>query len=451
MNKHNIHSLYHNMGIHNQWPREWREEGGEFIVENVKCKTIFIDAQILLMKSHVKETDTTWREFVMRNFSQTVSRYHTKADTVILSFDNYDSVPIFKSIEQNRKISTNKTSFNFKKGENLPNRPPEQQIWVQALQNRTFKSNIISLIATLMTSEYNPPRKGTTMIIDFVNCVRIDYKTQGQERSVMPTMNAMGESDVKFMRYIEIFRDIIVDSIDSDVLLIALLYKTKHPNSGNIYIKRYKINLKSDEEKHSSDKKRKLIEPKPSKEYEIINIEILKNMLHSCMKQAIGIGQIQCEQHFTHILVFMVLLCGCDYSRKLPRVGVRSVWDNMHIIVPALLQCTQYDTNSSHFSVDLDLCINTLMVDIYSHVYNKHVKQTDPCIQMVLQDLQNSKLSDKIKNEMPTYFSLDSTIRNIQWVVNYWGLENGDPPCDSGGSDGFALHNNRVVFADSIL
>jgi len=439
------------MGIHNQWPREWREEGGEFIVENVKCKTIFIDAQILLMKSHVKETDTTWREFVMRNFSQTVSRYHTKADTVILSFDNYDSVPIFKSIEQNRRISTNKTSFNFKKGENLPNRPPEQQIWVQALQNRTFKSNIISLIATLMTSEYNPPRKGTTMIIDFVNCVRIDYKTQGQERSVMPTMNAMGESDVKFMRYIEIFRDIIVDSIDSDVLLIALLYKTKHPNSGNIYIKRYKINLKSDEEKHSSDKKRKLIEPKPSKEYEIINIEILKNMLHSCMKQVIGIGQIQCEQHFTHILVFMVLLCGCDYSRKLPRVGVRSVWDNMHIIVPALLQCTQYDTNLSHFSVDVDLCINTLMVDIYSHVYNKHVKQTDPCIQMVLQDLQNSKLSDKIKNEMPTYFSLDSTIRNIQWVVNYWGLENGDPPCDSGGSDGFALHNNRVVFADSIL
>jgi len=70
---------------------------------------------------------------------------------------------------------------------------------------------------------------------------------------------------------------------------------------------------------------------------------------------------------------------------------------------------------------------------------------------MVLQDLQNSKLSDKVKNEMPTYFSLDSTIRNIQWVVNYWGLENSDPLCDFNGSDGFALHNNKVVFADSIL
>jgi len=72
----------------------------------------------------------------MRNFSQTVSRHYAKADTVIFSFDNYDSVLIFKSIEQNRRINANKTGFDFKKGENLPNCPPEQKIWVQALQNR---------------------------------------------------------------------------------------------------------------------------------------------------------------------------------------------------------------------------------------------------------------------------------------------------------------------------
>ena len=103
------------------------------------------------------------------------------------------------------------------------------------------------------------------------------------------------------------------------------------------------------------------------------------------------------------------------------------------------------------FSVDIDLCINSLMVDIYSHVYSKHVKTQEPSIDMVLEDLQNSKLSDKIKSEMPTYCSLESTIRNIQWVVNYWGVENGDPLCDHNGADGFTLHNNRVVFSDRIL
>ena len=436
------------MGINNQWPREWKEEGDEFVVENIKCKTVFIDAQILLMKSNVKDTDTSWREFVKRNFFQVVSRYHAKSDTVIVSFDNYDNVPIFKSIEQNRRVDVSKTSFDFKKGDALPSCPPKQNIWVQALQNRTFKSNIISVISNILTSEYNPPRKATTMIVDFVNCVRIDYTTLGQKRSVMEEMNAMGESDVKFMRYIEIFRDIVVDSIDSDVLLIALLYKSRHPTSGNIYVKRYKINPKSDNDK---DKKRKLDAPRPSKEYELINIQILKDMLHSPMKQSIGITHVQCEQHFSNILVFMVLLCGCDYSRKLPRVGVRSVWDNMHIIVPALLHCTQYDVQTALFSVDVDLCIHSLMVDIYSHVYSKHVKTQELSIDMVLEDLQNSKLSDKIKSEMPTYFSLESTIRNIQWVVNYWGVENGDPLCDHNGADGFTLDNNRVVFSDRTL
>jgi len=37
------------------------------------------------------------------------------------------------------------------------------------------------------------------------------------------------------------------------------------------------------------------------------------------------------------------------------------------------------------FSVDIDLCINSLMVDIYSHVYSKHVKTQEPSIDMVLE------------------------------------------------------------------
>jgi len=167
------------------------------------------------------------------------------------------------------------------------------------------------------------------------------------------------------------------------------------------------------------------------------------------MRQAIGVSEVVCEGQFSGILVFMTLLCGCDYSRKLPRIGVRSVWENMHVIVPALLKCTQYDTTTSFFSVDVEQCINTMMVGIYSQVFRKHVKCADACMVAVLTELNNSSLSDKLKTELPTYFSLDSTIRNIQWVINYWNLENTDPQCDPAGSHGFVVDSkHRVVFAD---
>ena len=45
------------------------------------------------------------------------------------------------------------------------------------------------------------------------------------------------------------------------------------------------------------------------------------------------------------MLSFMVLLCGCDYSKKLPRIGVKSLWDNFDVVVPAILECTSYTDN----------------------------------------------------------------------------------------------------------
>ena len=91
------------------------------------------------------------------------------------------------------------------------------------------------------------------------------------------------------------------------------------------------------------DKKRKIKGEKDSKEYEVLDSGVLKDILHASIRQAIGIPHVVYEGQFSGILGFITLLCGCDYSCKLPRVGVRSVWENMHVILPALLKCTQYD------------------------------------------------------------------------------------------------------------
>ena len=117
------------MGFDSQWPKIWSENSSSFVVERVTCKTVFIDAQIQLMKSFVKEDEESWRSFIQRTFFAPIAEFHRRYDTVIVCFDNYQNVPIFKSIEQSKRISTAAAStntFKFKASDTLPSRPYEQ-------------------------------------------------------------------------------------------------------------------------------------------------------------------------------------------------------------------------------------------------------------------------------------------------------------------------------------
>jgi len=446
------------MGFDSQWPKMWGEQSKAFVVDRVPCKTIFIDAQIQLMKSFVKEDETSWRDFVHRTFLVPIAEFHRRYNTVIVCFDNYQNVPIFKSIEQSKRVagSASTSTFQFKAGDALPNRPYAQKIWVQALQNRSFKSNIISLITSMMAAEYVPPRRATTLVIDFVNATRIDYHTQGVTRAILDTMKPMGESDVKFMRYVPLFGDMCVDSIDSDVLLIAALYLSRNSYRGNLYVRRYKTRLPPPK----TDKKRKMgedAEPAPVEkkrlEYEIIHINLFMQVLHTRMTLASAQHTTElptpiAPAHLTAMLSFMVLLCGCDYSKKLPRIGVKSLWDNFDVVVPAMLACTSY--SNSVFSVDAQQSIDGLIASLYTRVYTKHVGphsiSAQHTMQTVLTRLHASTLSERTKLELPTHLSLGTTLRNIEWVINYWAIENGDPACPIDGTHGFQLVNNKVVF-----
>ena len=39
------------MGIHSDWPKLWNLEGSQFKVQKAPVDTVFIDGQIMLMKS----------------------------------------------------------------------------------------------------------------------------------------------------------------------------------------------------------------------------------------------------------------------------------------------------------------------------------------------------------------------------------------------------------------
>jgi len=481
------------MGIASDWAKIFHNEGDSFVVQQpeASCKSIFIDAQIVLMRSCIKE-DETWKDYVRRSFFSLITKHFATFDVVILSFDFYGSVPIFKSLTQTSRVDKVKSGFTFDDRQTLPPSPPDPAIWSQAIMNRDFKTKLISFITTMILSEYTPPRRGVTLLVDFVNVTKvswkpitIDYASRDPVRTVLTDMLPMGEGDVKFLRFIQLFGDLLVDSIDSDCLLIAAHYIVRHKYTKNLYIRRYKTRMPESTAgigvtldnmvvtgggaaQAARAGKRTLTgalqgpggilkgppegglggSRRAKLEYEIVHVNMLVEMLHLSMKQAvprnIDTGD---ALHLNAVLIFVVLLCGCDYSKKLPRIGVRGVWERLHILVPALLTSTSYNQQEV-FVVDVDQTINTMVSGLYASAFSKHVDaQNAGDMDAVLLQLQHSKLAAKTKQDMPTHESLRTMILNIEWVINYWAIENGDPVCNIDGSNGFSMNNkNKLVW-----
>jgi hypothetical protein len=278
--------------------------------------------------------------------------------------------------------------------------------------------------------------------------IRIQY-TPGNvgKRDTLTDMNHMGESDVKFMRYVEMMGDIVVDSIDSDVLLIAMLYVQKTNFLRNVWVRRYKVKTAS-EVKESSLGKRKN-NTKKKKEYEVVNIASFVQIMHSCASQAIG-PEVQIEESkLTYILVMIFMLTGSDYTRKIPRIGPKSVWDKLHIIVPLALLCVQATDaqNLQNYSIDPQKCTDILFSNMYREMFHKHVQTDEDDYDQVRQDLLESKLSEKIKSEIFTKDQLLCTAANIEWVITYWQQINTNPEIDVvNGKHGFCILDGKVRY-----
>ena len=155
------------MGINSDWPKVWKDEGSAFIADKIPrdTSTIFIDGQILLMQSKV-EGQKTWRDFALNFFGHRLSRAHGSFDHIVLAFDNYRVIPVFKSIEQAKRVKRG-APFPFHDGDALGDGPPDPVVWGSALQNRTYKTHVICVLVELLLDAYRlraaAPRSRSTL------------------------------------------------------------------------------------------------------------------------------------------------------------------------------------------------------------------------------------------------------------------------------------------------
>ena len=99
---------------------------------------------------------------------------------------------VYKSIEQLKRSTLNRKPFDFEKGSEPPRRPPSGDVWADAMQNRNYKTVVISIICKILAATYKPPTRPRVLVVDFVNVIKIDYGHYETKREVMPTFQPMG-------------------------------------------------------------------------------------------------------------------------------------------------------------------------------------------------------------------------------------------------------------------
>ena len=229
-----------------------------------------------------------------------------------------------------------------------------------------------------------------------------DTETNGRERR-------------QVLRHIALFGNLLIESVDSDVLLIAMQFM-QHKMELNIYVRR--IASKPIEESGAAVGKRKAGDgrKRPATEYEIINIKKLLLTVHSAIKQAVGGGFVLTSEQMTRYAVFLMLITGSDYSKKIAQIGPSFVWDHLHVSIPMLSLCCMEQDDG--FLVDEQACIDMLFVALYKEKFQKHVKDDSMDYASVYRDLQESKLNDRtVLVARPQLIGLPDTHRVLDHAV----------------------------------
>lgn len=308
----------------------------------------------------------------------------------------------YKSIEQALRTARSK-SFAFSGGDQLGPGPPGPEVWQSALQNRVYKTHVISAVCNMLARTYRPAGHGFEFLIDFVDTIRLRMDEGVVVRERMAEMQPMGESDVKFQRYARLYKSILVESIDSDVLLIACLYVQRCPEH-SVFVRRFATRVADDQDAPAKkDGKRARPEPK-RREYEIIDVRALLSLLHVAVRQAVGDEVLVPRHHVTHMIVLVTLLAGSDFSRKLPLVGARYLWEQLPALLPVLIMASNACSDETEFCVDEELWLDLVLREVYRLKFEKHVRAItdDSTLEDVLEQIGRSSLSARTKELAPT-------------------------------------------------
>ncbi len=116
--------------------------------------------------------------------------------------------------------------------------------------------------------------------------------------------------------------------------------------------------------------------------------------------------------------------------------------------IPLLTCCTTSsgDDGGAAFQLDEDACADTVFAELYRAKYPRHVTGETESFDDVMAALRDSKLTASTKARLPDREFARCLVKNVLWIMAYWGLHNSNPEVDLGGLHGFRENNGKLVF-----
>ena len=392
---------------------------------------VFIDGQIRLMCPTSAERIQTWDDYVMGQFERCITKYfRAGVRGVILAFDDYAHVPSAKSMTQIKR-RRHLPTLEFSDRSQLPPTVPTGEHWAACISNRTFKTMVIHLVIDQLVRRVPPSlQDGQSFIVDYQGAP-VTYTREGGTE--MEGFDSLGEADVKFPRYTTMFPYLQVDSIDGDSVPIALLRVERMLRSGDIALGTFNISIRrmvcripetSAEKKArvataEASRKRKADDAEqasraPRREYEFLDIVRLYGVLVQHILVSRGGGRKSVIGHEMQVLVGAIGLTGTDFTRGLPHVGAKSVYEMLDSVWPVLLGA--YDAKAERF--ELSRYMNGFVAEVYYEKFQRHCHRGN--LRSVLSALSGSKLSERTRKLLPVLSTLECTAQNVNWLLQYW-------------------------------
>ncbi len=372
---------------------------------------VFIDGQIRLMPASV-EGVVSWEDYIQRQFERHVAKYFSRGvPCVVLAFDDYSHVPAAKNMTQ-AKRRRNLPSLDFNARDCLPPCVPTGEHFTRCISNRAFKSKVIQLVIHRLTTNL-ACSDGQSLVVDYTGVPTQHFsRASGLPPRAFPGVaGGLGEADVKFVPYADLFPKLQVDSVDGDTIPIALL-QMERGLPGNVSVLRLETRLKGAEPaKRTRDGASK------GRVYEYVDVRaVYETLVCMVVPQSVpgGCSVASHAGHEVSLLVCLIGLSGTDFTRGLPLVSGRTLYGFLPDLWMRL--CRSYDASSGQLLVDpaLDLLVSR----IYHLKFQNH--SPDGGLAAVMEGLRGSKLSGKTKERLPSAEVAHCTARNVNWLLRYW-------------------------------
>lgn len=104
--------------------------------------------------------------------------------------------------------------------------------------------------------------------------------------------------------------------------------------------------------------------------------------------------------------------------RGLPQLGPSKVWDSLPCKGVWDSLASAYDPVTN--SLDARAACDGFVAALYTEKFSNHVPRKGGGLADVLAQLRASKLSDKVKQQLPSEQRVWVTIGNCNWLMKYW-------------------------------